>query len=300
MDIHLNCYQKYEYENTAAHQLRLLFNNLEQPDIFVILNKYSNVYCLKYGDAIKAMLNSKLMVKLLTLHHTSKVAQKQKQSILTSFLSPRDEDKQFNNSIMYGITDGKITDGKINKHLMDKLIIYRKRFHESKSLYLYDSKIDGKYKEYDKVNPKIKDNIKQYWEDQTAPSPHTNDTIITDHTTGAKPGDKPTHTRHNLQGIKTEFYIDWKLDVGNTFCDSIDETVPDIKHFAILNQCLSNARVVLIMIYVKSILISCQHGKYLKEQSTKYILTNVMINVMIIALFYVHVIVILHWLIVEY
>ncbi len=84
-----------------------------------------------YG-AIKAILNSQYIVKLLSIYGRCKMAQKEKQSILN-------EEKEFNNSILYGITEGKI-----NKTLIDKLLRYRKAVHESKSLCLYDPKFDEK------------------------------------------------------------------------------------------------------------------------------------------------------------
>ena len=45
---------KYKYKNMAADQLHSLFDNLNEPDILMILNKYSGMKYMKYGDAILA------------------------------------------------------------------------------------------------------------------------------------------------------------------------------------------------------------------------------------------------------
>eukprot|EP01084_Bolivina_argentea_P091392 164529_1 len=217
---------KYGYQNLAVDQLFLLFDGLCNSDILLLLNRYSEAvrHYIKYGDAINAMYNSQYMVNWFSVQFRCKTAQIAKQTILSSFVSSSDKD--FNNSLLYGLTEGKI-----NNELVNKLVLFRKAVESGTSLKLYDAKFDKKYKEFDKANPKIKQNMYQYWIDYTAMSPHTNDTLITDHTTGEKPGLKPTHTRHTLQGTCTEFFVEWKYDIGKRLCAELGEPVPKYSLF---------------------------------------------------------------------
>ncbi len=48
-----------------------------------------------------------------------------------------------------------MTNGKIHKELIDKLIALKQEYQNNESVYLYDLKFDGKYKTFSKIHPHI-------------------------------------------------------------------------------------------------------------------------------------------------
>eukprot|EP01083_Nonionella_stella_P244954 852060_1 len=80
-------------------------------------------------------------------------------------------------------TDGNVLNKQfirsINTNLIAKIAKIRTKYDNNGSLYLYDVKFNDKYKGFDKTLPVIKEAIHRYFQEQTSPSPHAQDTIIT-------------------------------------------------------------------------------------------------------------------------
>ncbi len=82
--------------------------------------KGNTFFDLKYGDCIDAANNSKPLVQSLTAKRRYTVAQKEKQTMLSTFVSVDDDGKVINDHFLYDLTNGKI-----DKTLIDKIGQFR-------------------------------------------------------------------------------------------------------------------------------------------------------------------------------
>eukprot|EP01083_Nonionella_stella_P075186 204231_1 len=214
----------------AARELHDFFDGITEDDTIKILNKYCHLYLpkgsVKYGDCILAIKTVGEMLTSLTARYRSKVAQIAKQTILTSLARTDANGHILNNEFIRNLNNNKI-----EKSLVQKISQIRTKYDSNESLYLYDRKFDSKYKEFNKTLPAIKECILQYFTDKTSPSPHAQDTVIIDHTTGDKPGFKPEHRIQSIQGTAIQFYADWITDEGNRICSQYNQPLPSYTTF---------------------------------------------------------------------
>eukprot|EP01084_Bolivina_argentea_P159988 278639_1 len=144
----------YDYIKKGAEQLNELFANFSEDERIILLNQCQNdenKYDLKYGDSIIAAANSKPLLSSLTARFRYNLAQKEKQTIFSSFVSTDDSGNVTNSTFLYDLTNGKI-----NKSLIETIGKLRLKYDNNKSIHLYDPKFDGKYKEYNKAHPDVK------------------------------------------------------------------------------------------------------------------------------------------------
>ncbi len=93
----------------AVKQVQNTFHDLDETVILAILNNYSSnnaqpqEHKLRYGDAIIAQNQQKSIITSLTRQHRYKVAQKAKQSILSSLCIVNEQKELINRSYIYMI-----------------------------------------------------------------------------------------------------------------------------------------------------------------------------------------------------
>eukprot|EP01083_Nonionella_stella_P089646 250207_1 len=199
-----------ERVNHVVTHLKALFDGLNECEVLNILNVYSVSHPVQYGHAIKAISTLKNVLQSLTAQYRYSAAQKAKQSILSSLFILNEQGDLENRAFIY-----QLTDGKINTKLIKRIIQTRTNYDTNQSVYLYDAKFDGKYKTMQRMNPRITESITNYWTLNTVPSPHANETRITNHKVRDANGDKPRHQKHKLKGTVVQFYVDWLLTEGN-------------------------------------------------------------------------------------
>eukprot|EP01083_Nonionella_stella_P089647 250209_1 len=215
-----------ERVNHVVTHLKALFDGLNECEVLNILNVYSVSHPVQYGHAIKAISTLKNVLQSLTAQYRYSAAQKAKQSILSSLFILNEQGDLENRAFIY-----QLTDGKINTKLIKRIIQTRTNYDTNQSVYLYDAKFDGKYKTMQRMNPRITESITNYWTLNTVPSPHANETRITNHKVRDANGDKPRHQKHKLKGTVVQFYVDWLLTEGNELCAHLNEVVPSYSHF---------------------------------------------------------------------
>eukprot|EP01083_Nonionella_stella_P289974 986711_1 len=208
--------------NRVVTHLKALFDGLNECEVLNILNVYSVSHPVQYGHAIKAISTLKNVLQSLTAQYRYSAAQKAKQSILSSLFILNEQGDLENRAFIY-----QLTDGKINTKLIKRIIQTRTNYDTNQSVYLYDAKFDGKYKTMQRMNPRITESITNYWTLNTVPSPHANETRITNHKVRDANGDKPRHQKHKLKGTVVQFYVDWLLTEGNELCAHLNEVVPE-------------------------------------------------------------------------
>ena len=205
-----------------------LFDSITDEEMMIFLNRYSKShnYDMSWGLYIEAMNCVKWVIRSLTKKYKYKVAQKQKQSILSSMIKLGNDQNLENKSILY-----EITDGRINSDLIDKLKKFRWQFDNDEELYLYDRKFDNKYKTFDKVSITFKKSMRQFWINETVPSPIARNSLILDHTTRDINDNRIRHQKHRLRGTILDFFDDYKIKVGNQLSETNNEPVPDYNSF---------------------------------------------------------------------
>eukprot|EP01084_Bolivina_argentea_P261656 442280_1 len=138
----------YEHQKKGAEQLKYLFEHYGEKEWILLLNRYSKDYIcsnddkkfdLKYGDCIHVANNTKPLVQSLTSRYRYTVAQKEKHTLLSAFVSVDDDGKVVNDQFLYDLTNGKI-----NKTLIDKVGKFGLKYDNGDSVHLYDKKFDGK------------------------------------------------------------------------------------------------------------------------------------------------------------
>ena len=223
---------RYKHLNKAVDQLQSLLIGYNEENVIHLFNAYCKrkKISIKYGDCIEAKRNMQSIMPSLSQRFRYTVCQRQKQSILSSIVSQENGYiTESGKSILYGVTNGKIrSEGYLQSAKR------RYQYDENESVYLYDRRFDGKYKTFDKTNSLIRTDIIKYYEEQGKPSPHTNDQLIIDHNTGAKPGHKPKHTRHRIHGTQSQFYADWCVERGKELCLRLNEPIPCYTSFRAL------------------------------------------------------------------
>eukprot|EP01083_Nonionella_stella_P160217 523500_1 len=162
--------------NRVVTHLKALFDGLNECEVLNILNVYSVSHPVQYGHAIKAISTLKNVLQSLTAQYRYSAAQKAKQSILSSLFILNEQGDLENGAFI-----NQLTDGKINTKLIKRIIQTRTNYDTNQSVYLYDAKFDGKYKTMQRMNPRITESITNYWTLNTVPSPHANETRITNH-----------------------------------------------------------------------------------------------------------------------
>lgn len=122
---------KSNEQQIAYDSLKSLFEHSSLDEIYGVLNRYSNHKFLgeHWGDDIQAQSNIKWTLKGLTKKYKYSVAQKAKQSILSSMIELDADRKLTNGKFIY-----RITDGKINKSLIDKIIDLKWKFDNDESV----------------------------------------------------------------------------------------------------------------------------------------------------------------------
>ena len=220
------CCFNWKQQTTAVQLLESVFDGLSSDETTALLNKYSVSEELPWGESIEAMKSVKWTLRSLTNKYHHKVAQTQKQSVLSSVLRLGSNMSILNKSFMY-----KITDGKINNCLIYKLREYRWKFDNKQCLYLYDEKFDHKYKEFNKIPVIMKSFMRNWWIEETTPSPIARDSLITDHEMRNANNEKPRHQKHRLRGTIIDFFDEFMDSVGRKKCEQLGIKCPNYTAF---------------------------------------------------------------------
>lgn len=146
--------------NKVLDHMELLFDSVPYDDVLTILNRYSKLqnYDLSWGRSIEAMKCLKKVLSTLTDNYKYKIAQKEKQTILSSITYTSNHRGVLNRKFLY-----ELTDGKIKNDLIKKIGDIRWTFEHNEELYLYDKKFDHKYKTFWKVSPLLKKSMRNFW-----------------------------------------------------------------------------------------------------------------------------------------